>query len=198
MALVLLTGAGLMIRTFMLIRAVDPGFRTENILTMTVDLPDASYPTAAAIHAFSANALAKISSQPGVIAAGAINWMPLQPALVRGDFKLDAGRKLPPGFMVAKPAVTPDYFQVMGIRLLQGRGFTERDNGTAPGVVTRTETETDDAQCSGDGLGSILAAFIVCNRIRHGTRTRAEDVSRRGSSANRADSRKRAFSFSGP
>jgi predicted permease len=144
MALVLLTGAGLMIRTFMQIRAVDPGFRTENILTMTVDLPDASYPTAAAIQSFSANALAAISSKPGVVAVGAVNWMPLQPALVRGDFKLDGGRKLPPGFMVAKPAVSPDYFRVMGIRLLQGRGFTEQDNGTAPGVaiVSRTVART--------------------------------------------------------
>ena len=113
MALVLLTGAGLMIRTFILIRAVDPGYRTENILTMTVDLPDASYPTATAIQSFSANVLAKISSKHGVIAAGAVNWMPLQPALVRGDFKLDGGRKLPPGFIVAKPAVSPDYFRVM-------------------------------------------------------------------------------------
>jgi putative ABC transport system permease protein len=135
MALVLLTGAGLMIRSFMLIRAVDPGFRTGNILTMTVDLPDAAYPTAASIQAFSANALAKISSQPGVVAAAAVNWMPLQPVLVRGDFKLDGGRKLPPGFMVAKPAVSPHYFRVMGIRLLQGRGFTEQDSGTSPGVA---------------------------------------------------------------
>lgn len=140
MALVLLTGAGLMIRSYMLIRAVNPGFRTENILTMTVDLPEASYPTAAPIQSFYANVLAKISSQPGVVVAGAVNWMPLQPALVRGDFKLDGGRKLPPGFMVAKPAVSPDYFRVMGIRLLQGRGFTEQDNGTVPGVDIVSQT----------------------------------------------------------
>lgn len=140
MALVLLTGAGLMIRSFVRIRAVDPGFRTENILTMTVDLPGASYPTAAAIQAFCANALSKISSQPGVVTAGAVNWMPLQPALVQGDFKLDGGRKLPPGFIAAKPAVSPDYFRVMGIRFLQGRGFTERDNGTAPGVAIVSQT----------------------------------------------------------
>ena len=93
MALVLLTGAGLMLKSFMLIRAVDPGFRTENILTMTVDLPDASYPTAPAIQAFHANVLAKLSNLPGVVAAGAVNWMPLQPVLVRGDFNLDGGRK---------------------------------------------------------------------------------------------------------
>lgn len=135
MALVLLTGAGLMLKSFMLIRAVDPGFRTENILTMTVDLPEASYPMAPTIQAFHADALAKLSSLPGVVAAGAVNWMPLQPLLARGDFNLDAGRKRPRGFIVAKPAVSPDYFRVMGIRLLQGRGFTEQDDSSAPGVA---------------------------------------------------------------
>ena len=135
MALVLLTGAGLMLKSFMLIRAVDPGFRTENILTMTVDLPDASYPTAPTIQAFHADTLAKLSSLPGVVAVGAVNWMPLQPLLARGDFNVDGGRKRPRGFIVAKPAVSPDYFRVMGIRLLQGRGFTEQDGSSAPGVA---------------------------------------------------------------
>lgn len=135
MALVLLTGAGLMIRSFTLMRAIDPGFRTENILTMTVDLPQTSYPTAATIQVFYTDTLAKISHLPGVVEAGAVNWMPLQPVLIRGDFNLPGGRKLPPGFMVAKPAVSPDYFRVMGIRLLQGRGFTEQDSSSAPGVA---------------------------------------------------------------
>ena len=65
----------------------------------------------------------------------AVNWMPLQPVLVRGDFHLDGGRKRPRGFIVAKPAVSPDYFSVMGIRLLQGRGFTGQDNSSAAGVA---------------------------------------------------------------
>jgi len=135
LALVLLTGAGLMLKSFLRMRAVDPGFRTENILTMTVDLPDATYQTATAIQAFHAQTLEKLSHLPGVVAAGAVNWMPLQPALVRGDFHLEGGRPLPPDYVVAKPAVSPDYFRVMGIRLLRGRGFTEQDNSTAPGVA---------------------------------------------------------------
>lgn len=153
MALVLLTGAGLMIKTFVLIRAVDPGFRTENILTMTVDLSDASYPTAAAIQAFYANVLVKISNLPGVVAAGAVNWMPLQPVLVRGDFSLDGGRKLPRDFMVAKPAVSPDYFRVMGIRFLEGREFSEQDNGTAPGVVIVSQSVARTLWPGEDAIG---------------------------------------------
>jgi putative ABC transport system permease protein len=103
LALVLLTGAGLMLKSFMRMRAVDPGFRTQNILTMTVDLPDATYRTATAMQAFQTAILAKLSSLPGVIAAGAVNWMPLQPALVEGDFHVEGGRKLPPDYTVANP-----------------------------------------------------------------------------------------------
>jgi predicted permease len=135
LALVLLTGAGLMLKSFMRMRAVDPGFRTENIVTMTVDLPDASYPTATAIQAFHADILAKLLNVPGVAAAGAVNFMPLQPVLIQGDFNFDGGRKWPRGYIVAKPAVSPDYFRVMGIRFLKGRGFTEQDNSSGPGVA---------------------------------------------------------------
>jgi putative ABC transport system permease protein len=135
LALVLLTGAGLMLKSFMRMRAVDPGFRTENVLTMTVDLPDASYPTVTAIQAFDSSILTKLSNLPGVVAAGAVNFMPLQPVLIQGDFTLDGGRKLPRDYNVAKPDVSPDYFRVMGIRFLKGRGFTDQDNSSAPGVV---------------------------------------------------------------
>jgi len=135
LALVLLTGAGLMLKSFMRMRAVDPGFRTENILTMTVDLPDASYPTVTTIQAFDSSILTKLSNLPGVVAAGAVNFMPLQPVLIRGDFTLDGGRKLPRDYNVAKPDVSPDYFRVMGIRFLKGRGFIDQDNSSAPGVV---------------------------------------------------------------
>jgi putative ABC transport system permease protein len=135
LALVLLTGAGLMLKSFMRMRAVDPGFRTEKILTMTVDLPDASYPTVTAIQAFDSSILTKLSNLPGVVAAGAVNFMPLQPALIQGDFSLDGGRKLPRDYNVAKPDVSPDYFRVMGIRFLKGREFTDQDNSSAPGVV---------------------------------------------------------------
>jgi len=152
----LLTGAGLMLKSFMRIRAVDPGFRTENILTMTVDLPDASYPTAAAIKAFHAGILSRLSTLPGVNAVGAVNWLPLQPILVRGDFHLAAGRRLPPDYIVAKPAVRQDYFRVMGIRLLKGRGFTEQDNGTAPGVAMISQSVARTLWPDEDPLGKSI------------------------------------------
>jgi putative ABC transport system permease protein len=153
LALVLLTGAGLMLKSFMRMRTVDPGFRTENILTMTVDLPDSTYPTALAIQAFHASVLAKLSNLPGAVAAGAVNWMPLQPALVRGTFQLDGGRKRPRGYTVAKPAVSPDYFRVMGIRLRRGRVFTEQDLSTAPGVAIATQSVANTLWPGEDPIG---------------------------------------------
>jgi putative ABC transport system permease protein len=139
LALVLLTGAGLMLKSFLRMRAVNPGFRPENILTMTVDLPDSTYPNTTAIQAFHTRTLAKLSNLPGVLAAGAVNWLPLGDALILGDFHLEGGRPLPRGYAVDKPAVSPDYFHVMGIRLLSGRGFSERDNSDAPSVALISE-----------------------------------------------------------
>ena len=153
LALVLLTGAGLMLKSFMRMRAVDPGFRTENILTMTVDLPDSSYPTARAIQSFHEDILTKLSGLPGVVATGAVNWMPLQPGLVEGDFRLEGGRKPPAGYYVSKPAVSPDYFRVMGIRLHRGRVFTSQDSSTAPGVAIISQSVARTTWPDEDPLG---------------------------------------------
>jgi predicted permease len=146
LALVLLTGAGLMLKSFSRILAVDPGFRPENVLTMTVDLPGVStfrfgqsngslYQTAAEIQAFHTRVLEKLSTLPGVTAAGAVDWLPLRPWFVRGDFHLEGGRPLPKGYVVSKPVVSQEYFRVMGIRLLSGRVFTDQDRGAASGVA---------------------------------------------------------------
>jgi putative ABC transport system permease protein len=135
LALVLLTGAGLMLKSFLRMRAVDPGFRPENVLTMTVDLPDSVYRNASDLKAFHQSTLEKLSRVPGVLRAGAVNWLPLAGALTMGDFHRADGRPLPPEYMVDKPGVSPGYFQTMGIRSLSGRDFSERDTATAPGVA---------------------------------------------------------------
>jgi putative ABC transport system permease protein len=140
LALVLLAGAGLMLRSFLRTRAVNPGFRAENVLTMTVDLPDAIYRNAGEMQSFHERTLARLSQLPGVLAACAVNWMPLGPGLTRGDFNLKEGRQLPPGFMADKLVVSPGYFLAMGIRLLGGRDFTEHDNAGAPGVVAISQS----------------------------------------------------------
>jgi putative ABC transport system permease protein len=134
LALMLLTGAGLMSKSFLRLRSANPGFVSQNVMTLTVDLQDSTYRTAAQMHAFHTRALAQLSNLPGAVVAGAVDWLPLGDALTMGDFQVE-GRLRPPTFIVDKPCVSPGYFRAMGIRLLRGREFAERDNKTAPGVV---------------------------------------------------------------
>jgi putative ABC transport system permease protein len=153
LALVLLTGAGLMLKSFVRMRAVDPGFRMDNVRTMTVDLPDATYPNVKVIQAFQQQVLERVSNLPGVLASGAVNWIPLRPDLVMGDFHLEGGRKLPPGYIVDKPAVSPDYFRAMGIELLRGRAFTGQDKGSASGVAIVSQSVARSLWPGDDAIG---------------------------------------------
>jgi predicted permease len=140
LALVLLNGAGLMLKSFLRIRAVNPGFRADNLLTATVDLPATMYRTTTALQAFHRSVLERLSRLPGVTSAAAVNWLPLGPALIRGDFHSEGRRPMPPDYIVDKPAVSPEYFHVMGIPIQRGRGFTEQDNRRAPGVVVISQS----------------------------------------------------------
>src|SRR5439155_24170766 len=99
LALVLLTGAGLLLKSFLRMRAVDPGFRAENVLTATVDLPDSAYHTPLELRSFQQRTLARLSTLPGVLAAGTVNYRPLAGLLIVGDFTLEGGRKLPQGYV---------------------------------------------------------------------------------------------------
>ncbi len=153
LTLVLLTGAGLLLKSFLLMRAVNPGFRAENLLTMTVDLPESLYKTTAGIQAFHARTLEKLSNLPGVSAVGAVNWLPLNGALIRGNFHLDGGRPMLRGYLVDKPAVSSEYFRVMGIPLLSGRGFSAQDNAAAPGVAIVSRSVARTFWPGGDALG---------------------------------------------
>ncbi len=153
LTLVLLTGAGLLLKSFLRMRAVDPGFRVENVLTMTVDLPESLYNTTAGIQAFHAHILEKLSNLPGISAAGAVNWLPLNGALMWGHFHIYGGQPIPPRYMLDKPAVSPEYFRVMGIPLLSGRVFSDQDNSTAPRVAIVSRSVERTFWPDGDALG---------------------------------------------
>ncbi len=157
LALVLLTGAGLMLKSFLRLRAVNPGFEPGNVMTMTVDLPESAYRTAAQMRAFHTRTLESLSNLPGVLAAGAVNWRPLGNELTMGDFQVEGGQPLPPGYMVDKPCASPGYFRAMGIRLLRGREFTEGDDATAPGVVVLSQSVAHSLWPGSDPLGKRIS-----------------------------------------
>jgi len=140
LALILLAGAGLLTRSFVRMRNVDLGFRPDNVVAMTIDLPNASYPTAASMKDIHHRILERLVATPGVSAAGAVNWRPLGGALVAGDFHFEGAKPIPSHFNVDKPAVSPGYFGAIGIRIVRGRDFTARDDERAPGVVIISES----------------------------------------------------------
>jgi putative ABC transport system permease protein len=141
LALVLLIGAGLLLRSFALLRAVDPGFNAARLLTISIPLPQAVYRTPAQQAAFAGQLLERVRAIPSVESAAVSNSLPMA-----GNFTLSAdieieGRQLPQSdASVFVRAVSIDYFRTMGIPLLKGRDFSEADQGKPDAVIVNQAT----------------------------------------------------------
>jgi putative ABC transport system permease protein len=141
LSLVLLTGAGLLIRSFIRLQNIDPGFRAEGLLTARVSLPGTRYPTGADAAMFFNNVLDKIRQIPGVQSAAGISFLPLAgPGMATSFYRTD--QPTPPDgeqpVTEVRP-VTPNYFKTMGIPHLAGRDFTAGDAEGAPLVAVVSE-----------------------------------------------------------
>ena len=137
LSLVLLIGAGLLLRSFWRVVNVNPGFTTENVLTFDVSLPDEKYDRQQAT-AFFERALQNIRALPGVVAAGATTMLPLSMENNARYFTVE-GRigNEPRDYTIASHRqVSAGYFETLEFTLLKGRFLTEQDSGTeAPAVV---------------------------------------------------------------
>jgi putative ABC transport system permease protein len=133
LALTLLVGAGLLIRSFARLTSVGPGFRSENLLTLGVSLPSSRYGEAGKQVAFFEAAISRIEALPGVVAAGAISFLPLAGPGAATGFKVDGLPEPPAGEepVADVRAVTRDYLRAMDIPLRRGRFFDERDTADA-------------------------------------------------------------------
>jgi len=141
LALMLLIGGGLMVRSFGRLRAVDAGFTPDRLLTMTVSLAGSEHSTPPKRVAFFTELLQRIDSLPGVQSASAINHLPLSGDMWTLSFTIE-GRPAPgPGEKQAAVyrIIRPDYFRTMGATLLKGRDFTAHDNDGSPPVVIINE-----------------------------------------------------------
>jgi len=141
LVVVLLTGAGLLIRSFIRLQRVDLHFRTDHLLTMRFSLPGAKYPTPQSRNAFQGALLERVRQLPGVTGAAFITDIFLSSLPNSTNFTLE-GREMTPeerGIEVPVDAVSPEYFKVMGVPLLRGRTFTAADNTDAPQVVIINE-----------------------------------------------------------
>ena len=133
LALVLLIGAGLLIRGLAMVGAVDPGFDERNLLTMRIELPETRYREIPKQIQFRDGLLDSINSVPGVKAA-MVSELPLSGDWLDHSFVIEGRPPLPPG---AEPdiqtrSVSPNYFETMGIRLLRGRDFGSEDKTGGP------------------------------------------------------------------
>ena len=136
-AFVLLAGAGLLLSSFRWLANMDPGFRTDYVLTAATSAPGVRYPDRAELRTLMNRSLEAIRQIPGVVAAGATTVLPLSGA--QSDSVIMAeGYQMKPGESVISPLqirATPGYMEAMGMTLVRGRYFDERDTEKSPQVI---------------------------------------------------------------
>jgi predicted permease len=155
LAVVVLFSTGLMIRTILNLQAVDPGFRVNNVLTANVALTAAEYPTPERQNAFYREVLDRVGHLPGVVSAGFTTFLPYTVRIGAGPVTVE-GRPDPGdrSNVALIRYVTPDYLKTLGVPLVRGRGFSDRDTGT-PAVALVSERVT--AFLEGDPIGQRIA-----------------------------------------
>jgi putative ABC transport system permease protein len=142
LALVLLVGAGLLVRSFAALQATDPGFRTENVLSFRLTLPGARYPNAAAIREFQREFTERMEAMPNVEAVRSITTLFLASLPNMAPIAIE-GRELEPGAQQASVTfdlVDPGFFAALGVPIERGRDFGVED--TPDGVPAAMVNET--------------------------------------------------------
>ena len=140
LAVVLTTGAGLLLRSFVAVLTVDPGFRPENLLTLQITVPP-RYQSADHRRAFYADLFGRLEALPGVQSVGGTTRLPLGSTNVSTKIVVE-GRSVPAAELPEAEfrRAIHDYFPAMGIRVLEGRAFTDEDGPSAPSVAVVNET----------------------------------------------------------
>lgn len=166
-SLVLLVGAGLLIRSFYRLQQVNPGFNPNKAMAVSINLPGRKYPQGDQQSAFFTELIGRVSALPGVKAVGATQSLPIQSDFLVG-FKIDGRPPAAPGEDVSTNyyAVTTGYFEAMGIPLLRGRLFTEQDNKTAPSVAIIDEALAKKFFPDEDPIGKRISLSQGTERYR--------------------------------
>lgn len=179
LSLMLLIGAGLLIKSFLRLQSVDPGFEPKNVLTAEINLPPYKYSPEQQANIFQ-QILGRVASAPGVQSAGAVTNLPMSGAGESTKFTFEdrqnvSSEEQP---LINYAAVSGDYFRALGIPLLQGRSFTDADNQQAPGVAIVNETLAQRFWPNQDAIGKRLrrsksedgawySVIGVVNDVRH-------------------------------
>ena len=142
LSLVLLIGAGLMIRSLATVLTVDPGFNAENTISMNLALVGSRYPTATKQIAFFEDVNSRVKALPGVQTAGLISSVPLSGGVYAGGFSIEGRTSASENdeLVADRRMISPDYFDVLGVPLRSGRGFTAEDDQASQGVAIVSES----------------------------------------------------------
>ena len=158
LALVLLLGTGLMVRSMTHLLNESPGFDPDNLLTLRISLPAADYQSEAKILSFNRQLVSRVGALPGVVGVSSIDRLPLSGNLASSGFGVVGDPQPRPGEgpQANRQVVSPAYFRVMNIPLIQGRLFEERDDANAPPVLVINETLADQVFADRNPLGRKL------------------------------------------
>src|SRR4029079_3217810 len=130
--LLLLVGATVLVRSFLAVRAVSPGFDPEGVLSVQVAIPESKYPRDDQIVAFYTSVLDRVQTLPGVIAVGVVNRLPLSGDNQTSGLQIDDAAPQARWPNVQTRTVSPDYFRALQIPIKEGRSFTRLDGSDAP------------------------------------------------------------------
>ncbi|HEY7180081.1 MAG TPA: ABC transporter permease [Blastocatellia bacterium] len=162
LALVLLVGAGLLIRSFARLQGVDPGFDPQNLLTMKVSLPRRKYDTDQKRINFFRQAVAQMQSLPGVESTGAVSFLPFAAPHAGTLVEIEGRPKLPPGQGLGTGVIVSDvnYFRTMRIPLKRGRLFTDQEAAEMRHVVVVNEAFARTNFPGEDPLGKRVTIYM--------------------------------------
>jgi putative ABC transport system permease protein len=155
LALMLLAGAGLLVRSFLRALEVAPGFESRNLLTMTVPAAGAKYKEEAQVRAYYDEVSGRVAALPGVEAVGVVSNLPFGGNMDKSGFHVETKPLANPAQAPSaeRYGVSPDYLRAMGIPVLRGRAFTARDGPDAPLVALVNETAAKRVWPHEDPLG---------------------------------------------
>jgi putative ABC transport system permease protein len=162
LSFVLVLSAGLVLRSFQAVLAVDPGFSTEDLVVAGLSLPRARYQDSAAVQGFYAELIERVEGLPGVASASASSSLPLRSTPGVEDFRVE-GEPMPgagePAWNASFSTVRPGYFETMRARLLRGRLFEPSDTADAELVTVINRSLVDKFFAGEDPLGRRI---MVC------------------------------------
>ena len=163
-SLMLLLGAGLLIRSFFRLENAHPGYDTTNILTMRMNIPNNRYPKFEDVIEFSKKVQSTVRALPGVESVGSINRLPLSGSGPQTPYAYDAATEQAWESISADWRwVTPGYFETMGMQLAHGRFFTEQDDMKHPYVVVVDELLANRAWPGQNPIGKRLQLMYFPN-----------------------------------